>query len=204
MFTNNAPGLYPTVLVHRSHAGQLAIAGAVINRVEDNPELIEAFEACPQSGGWRTRFDGGSRPGLDLPCEIVAMYVEGLIHITGSEGAYDSWIVTEPQCFAVVHDQWTDERVYLRSRFSFVDRVVHDGVYDLADARAIVNGIPVTERDLNSHSRRNWQVVRKSQVPGRVRQILHRAVRTANDIVNYNFGQGKDFFELPQRRKQTV
>ena len=88
MRNGNVPGVYPSILIHRSHNGQLAIGGAMINPIYENDDEAEYRQAAPASGGWRTRFDGGSYDYWlsDLPCHMVAMYVEGLIYIYGGGG----------------------------------------------------------------------------------------------------------------------
>ncbi len=212
MFTNNQAGEYPSVLFHRSHRGQLVIGGAMLNRFE-NEGMEEASQAVPSSGGWRTRFDGGTaRTGVqDLPCDLVAMYVEGLIHISGYEGAYDSEVEIEPSCYAVVVFRWMERKdikpreqtLYLQSHFSFCDRVQHDGVYDMKNAVKVATQKGF-QRDLNDRSgfvSRRWHLVGKKNVPGHVRQVLHKTLKTVDQTVDDNFGQGKKFFQLPERRK---
>ncbi len=215
--------MYPSVLFHRSNNGQLAIGGAMINRFE-REEMVEVSEAAPQSGGWRTRFDGGAPPsgGQDLPCSLVVMYVEGLIHISGYEGAYDSEVKTAPACYAAVAIRWhgrtneealvralrrfrgvpyQEERYYLQSHFSFIDRIQHDGAYDLKSAFDVVGnkGFRRSEQDRPLRLARQWHLVPKSRVPSPIRQVLHKTLVRLEETIDDNFGQGKKFFEIPNR-----
>ncbi len=214
MFLNNESGLYPSILLHRSNFGQLAIGGAMINRFWDDSSMGEAI---PASGGWITRFDGGSsrRRILDLPCDMVAMYVEGLIHIYGAGGGdlgmeCDSIDEeTAPWSFALVVSG--GQYIYLWSRFSFSDRITNDGVYDLKEAYDIARGRGLSwearrERRSSLHyyefgNLREWYLVRKKQVPSHIRQILHRTINTVKTTVSEQFGQGKKFFALPSHKR---
>lgn len=225
MLKNSAAGLYPTIVLHRSHVGQLAIGAAMLTRLGYYEQ--EADEATPSSGGWSTRFDGGTlyHRHLDLPCDYVAMYVEGLIHISGDEGAYDSETEVYPSCYSVVafrYTEKTEEKVlggtltkvgprikteyfYLRSHFDFIDRVRHDGLYDLKNAFEIarMSGGRILEQledDPMQRGRREWHLVPKTSVPGRIRQILHKSIDHVDVVVTRGFGQGKEFFNIPGRR----
>lgn len=232
MFINNDPGLYPSVMIHRSHSGQLAIGGAMINRVHEDSGMAEVFEAVPASGGWYTRFDGGSMGTriLDMPCDLVAMYVEGLIHIYGGGGGdlgleCDSVDVEiNPSCYALVVYRWKERKdlmgkvvreageryVYLQSHFSFTDRVANDGVYDLKEAHEVARtrGLSWDARyerrkhlgSEQSRRHRDWHLVAKKDVPGHIRQLLHRTIDSTRTSVDEQFGQGKKFFKLPTRK----
>jgi hypothetical protein len=224
MKNTNAPGLYPSILVHHSNYAQLAIGGAMINHVHEDEGMAECYEAKPLSGGWHTRFDGGNGNRVsDMPCHIVSMYVEGLINISGCEGAYDSETVIEPWCFAVVVFRSKEQKdymskvtkpaeeqyVYLFSGFSFGDNVRHDGVYDLKEAFETARNrgsdheatLKLRYEDKEWDSHRSWRIIRKKHVPGRIRQILHRTVDQVESTVDNDFGQGKKFFQLPQKKK---
>jgi hypothetical protein len=191
----------------------------MINRLNSSEELAEVYEATPASGGWRTRFEGGApRCGIqDLPVSLSVMYVEGLIHIHGFEEAWDSEVEIEPSCYALVIFRWNErdekilpgravtkeERVYLQSRFSFVDRVQHDGVYDLKNAFDVARNkgpIPIQQRP--HFKTRDWHTVPKTRVPGHVRTILHASAKTVDVVIDNNFGQGKKFFEPHIRRRK--
>jgi hypothetical protein len=222
---NNTDGLYPSIFLHRAHRGQLAIGGAMINRLNSSEKLAEVYEATPVSGGWRTRFEGGApRVGAqDLPVSLSVMYIEGLIHISGDEGGYDSEVEIQPSCYALVIYRWNErndkpflsgalgklgvvakeERVYLQSRFSFVDRVQHDGVYDLKNAFDVARNkgpIPIQQRP--HFKTRDWHLVPKTRVPGHVRTILHASAKAVDVVIDNNFGQGKKFFEPHVRRRK--
>lgn len=222
MLKINESGIYPSIMVHRSNYGQLAVGGAMINRIHEDEEIAEVFQTIPSSGGWTTRFDGGTLGCriLDLPCDIVAMYVEGLVYISGFEGAYDSEIKIEPSCYAVavfrskeqkdcmgkVVRPAEDRYVYLWSAFNFADRIRHDGMYDLKNAFDTAhNQGPIEYPRENTRaewdSRRSWHLIPRRFVPGRVRQILHYTVSSVKEAVDDNFGQGKKFFALAKKRK---
>jgi hypothetical protein len=225
MRKNNDRGIYPAIMSHHSNYSQLAIGGVMLSRVHNNEEEAKVYECTPSGAtGWRTRFDGGSFfSALDMPCNLVAMYVEGQIKTWGDEGAYDSEVVVEPACYAVVVFRTREEKdfqgkvtreakleyVYLRSDFNFGCRVCHDGVYDLKDAfeTARKHGPIMTdyERALRivplGFVERYWHLVGKTHVPSRIRQILHRTVKEVGNVVDSNFGQGSKFFKLPRRKK---
>lgn len=179
-----------------------------------------ATQATPSSGGWSTRFDGGSIYNfrLDMPCDYVAMYVEGLIHLSGDEGTYHSKTEIHPSCFAVVVFRWVrrsikgvgkdtiNRYIYLQSRFGFTDRVRHDGLYDLKNAFEIARmsggrNLEQLDEDPFHRGRRQWHIVPKTRVPGRIRQVLHKSLRHVDVVVTRGFGQGKDFFRIPSRSR---
>ena len=197
----------------------------MINRIYEDENHTEYDQATPASGGWHTRFDGGSYYDSRisaLPCHLVAMHVEGLIYINGAGGgdlgmecdSIDEEIL--PSCYALVvirtgeEKDWAnrvtqpaeDKYFYLYSRFSFTSRVAHDGVYDLKDAFETVrechsvNSNP--EMEWEQH--RTWHLMPKGFVPSHVRQMLHRTVNTVRETVDNNFGQGKKFFKLPHSK----
>ena len=206
MITFNTPGLYPTLMFHRSSGSHLAIGAAMLNHVFSvHDDYVELYEAGMVSGGWRTRFNRGSQSTGDLPCGIVVMYVEGLTYINGDEGAWDERVEREPACWALAQDS-EGNRVYMWSPFSFASRIAHDGIYDLADAYTIAQGKELPRRLPDDRNwlcrRRNWmRIERKREVPGRIKTILHRTVAAVEDTLTRNFGQGKSFFELPQSQK---
>ncbi len=227
MRKTNDRGTYPSIMLHHSNYSQLAIGGAMLNRVHEDEGEAECSQCTPTGGsGWRTRFDGGNRPrSLDMPCDLVAIYVEGQINIWGDEGAYDYEVVVHPLCYAVVVFRTKEEKdfrgrvtreakqeyVYLWSGFSFVDRVRHDGVYDLKNAfeTARKGGSIETPEEHIARNReygwqlqeREWHIIGKARVPGRIRQILHRTIKEVRNTVDFNFGQGSKFFKLPEKRK---
>lgn len=225
MRNTNERGTYPSIMLHHSNYSQLAIGGAMLNRVHENEEEAECYQCTPTgSSGWHTRFDGGSRPGpLDMPCDLVAMYVEGQINISGFEGAYDSDVVVDPLCFAVVVFRTKEEKnfsgqvirearedyVYLWSHFDFANRVRHDGVYDLKDAfDTAAKGGPVLTmeerwaRETPYEAERNWHITGKKRVPGRIRQMLHKTVKEVSNVADNNFGQGSKFFKIPGKKQK--
>lgn len=227
----NKEGIYPSVLVHGSSYSQLIVGSAMINRVHESEEAASCYQCTPTgSSGWRTRFDGGNSPRIqDMPCDLVAMYIEGQIDISGYEGAYDYEEIVAPLCFAVVVFRSKEERdhrgnvvreareeyVYLRSHFGFSDRVWHDAVYDLKDAFEVARkGGPTMTFDEkitryreigwdNENSERDWHLVGKGWVPGRIRQVLHRTIDTVKKTVDSNFGQGKKFFQNTKTKKRV-
>ncbi len=231
MRKTNEWGIYPTIMLHHSNYIQLAIGGAMLNRIHENEEEAECYQCTPTgSSGWHTRFDGGSRPGpLDMPCDLVAIYLEGQMNISGFEGAYDSDVVVDPLCFAVVVFRSPEvknymgtvtrkskqEYVYLWSVFSFIDRIRHDGVYDLKEAfETARKGGPLMTQEERwqrpsshngtfDHTEREWHIIGKARVPGRIRQILHRTINSVKETVDGNFGQGSKFFRLPRKPKKT-
>lgn len=228
MRNTNERGTYPSIMLHHSNYSQLAIGGAMLNQVHENEEEAECYQCTPTGGsGWRTRFDGGTRPGpLDMPCDLVAMYVEAQINISGCEGAYDSEEVVAPLCFAVavfrtnevkdykgkVIREAKEEYVYLWSSFSFINRIRHDGVYDLKEAfETARKGGPLMTQEERwqrpssyngtlDHAEHEWHIVDKKRVPGRIRQILHRTIGSVKETVDSNFGQGSKFFKLPGKK----
>ncbi|MHB1316470.1 MAG: hypothetical protein ACYCZW_01265 [Minisyncoccota bacterium] len=229
MKNTNERGIYPSVMMHHSSYCQLAIGGAMLTHFHQDEEEASCYQCTPTGcSGWRTRFDGGNGPGIqDLPCDLVAMYVEGQINISGYEGAYDSEEIVAPLCFAVVVFRSKEEKdykgkvvreareeyIYLWSHFGFTDRVRHDAVYDLKDAFEVARkGGPTMTFDErlahsreigwdNANSEREWHLVGKGRVPGRIRQLLHRTVNETKRVVDKNFGQGGAFFKLPQKKK---
>lgn len=233
MRKTNDCGDYPSVMLHRSHFGQLAIGGAMINRVYEDESWAEHEQTKPGNGGWRTRFDRSTHKHLFscLPCHLVAMYAEGLQHFRNvSEGemgfvSCDVEVETRPICYAVVVFRLPErmnsmgmivkkeaevQYVYLQSNFSFSHRIRHDGVYDLKEAYGIAQrrcGYSEEEFTLRRYAddewqiHRNWHLLPKTQVPGRIRQVLHRTISSVKTTVDENFGQGKSFFKLPQKKK---
>lgn len=227
MRDTNDFGLYPSVMLHRSHFGQLAIGGAMINQIYATESSAGYDQARPGDGGWRTRFDRRTDGRhSDLPCHLVAMYVEGLQHFRNmSEGemgfvSCDVEVETRPACYAIVMFRIPEQRnimgkvvnkeeeryVYLRSNFSFSHRIHHDGLYDLKEAFDTASrrtGYSEEEFTLRRYAddewytHRNWHLVPKTQVPGRIRQVLHRTISSVKATVEENFGQGKSFFRLP-------
>ncbi len=173
-------------------------------------------------GTWRTRFDGGDHPSriLDLPTDVVAMYAEGRIIISGCEGAYDSEELVAPSCYVVVvfrrkvDKKVVEKYMYLRSHLNFGDRICHDGLYDLQGAFEVARkGGPTMTFDErithfqeigwdNAKWEREWHLVGKARVPGRIRQVLHRTVNTVKETIDNNFGQGKKFFQNPKTKKR--
>jgi hypothetical protein len=232
MRKDNESGLYPSVILHRSHFGQLAIGGAMINRVYEDENTAEYDQARPGDGGWRTRFDRRTDGRhSELPCHLVAMYVEGRQHFRNqSEGemgfvSCDVEIETRPSCYAVavfrvpeqtnvdgkIVNDFGEHYVYLRSNFSFSHRVRHDGFYDLKEAFDVARNRkghndeewPFWETHGNEwQGDRNWHLVPKTHVPGRIRQILHKTVAEVDVTITDNFGQGKEFFKLWNRNKK--
>lgn len=216
-------------MIHRSSYSQLAIGGGMLTRVHEDENEAECSQCTPTGyTGWHTRFDGGVRPGiLDMPCDLVAMYVEAQINISGCEGAYDSEEVVAPLCFAVavfrtpevknyfgkVVREAKEEYVYLWSSFSFINRIRHDGVYDLKEAfETARKGGPLMTQEERwqrpssyngtlDHAECEWHILRKKHVPGRIRQILHCTINSVKETVDSNFGQGSKFFKLPKRKK---
>jgi hypothetical protein len=225
----NEPGTYPSVMVHHSSYSQLAIGGAMLTHFHKDAEEASCYQCTPTgSSGWRTRFDGGRGPNIqDMPCNLAAMYVEGQINIWGDEGAYDSEEVVAPLCFAVVvfrsreEKDWSgkitrearDEYVYLWSHLGFTSQVQHDGVYDMKNAFEVARkGGPTMTFDEriarsreigwdDAESEREWHLVGKSRVPGRIRQLLHRTVNETRRVVDRNFCQNSGFFRLPSRKQ---
>lgn len=228
----------PTILLHRSHQSQIAIGGAMLTELHNTDKDVDSGAAKPASGGWRTRFDGGHLQrftGYRLEdeahtCTLVAMHVEGLIHISGADYGEGFECVEErvevgTSCYAVVvirtgrvrdyrgktiHEGET-RYVYMCARFSFSDRIQHDGLYDLNEAYELA----CTERGLSRKNRfdrrwepdfnramcpRDWFLVSKKDVPGRVRQVLHRTIDTVRQTVENQFGQGADFFRTRPNR----
>ncbi len=228
MRKTNDRGMYPLIMIHRSSYSQLAIGGAILTRVHEDEFQAECSQCTPTGcSGWHTRFDGGVRPGvLDMPCDLVAMYVEAQINISGYEGEYDSEEIVAPLCFAVavfrtnevkdykgkVIREAKQEYVYLWSSFSFVDRIRHDGVYDLKEAfETARKGGPLMTQEERwqrtssyngtfDHAEHGWHIIGKCRVPGRIRQILHRTVNTVKETVDGNFGQGSKFFKIPGKK----
>ena len=220
----NEEGLFPKVLVHRSSFSQLAVGGAMMDRVLEDGYEGESYR-CRMSGegNWRTRFDGGDQhPSriLDLPCDLLAMYAEGQMIVSGCEGAYDWEKLVHPSCYAVVvfrrkmDKTVVEEYTYLRSHLDFTDRICHDGLYDLKNAFEVAcNRGPTMTRGeriarfqeigwAEANFEREWHVINKARVPGRIRQVLHRTVSTVKETVDANFGQGKKFFQNPKTKKR--
>jgi hypothetical protein len=229
MTVSTYTGLQSRVLFHHSHMGHLAIGAATMDR-DPCDKLGGCYDASMASGGWVTRFDKGAPPGAassDLPCDLVAMYAEGLQHISGGDDDWDVAVMTQPSCYALVVFRWgagkhcsdssldreaSERYVYLRGQLSFSDRITNDGSFDLDEAHLIArmrNGIPYKVwydrnfgSDPNTHpkSERAWHHVRKGEVPGHVRVFLHRATEKVRETVDGQFGQGPDFFKLPKRK----
>lgn len=71
----NDAGKHPSIFLHESSYGHLAIGGAMLTTVYEDDEWTEHHGARMMSGGWQTRFDKGSpfgRPSFDPPT-LVSM-----------------------------------------------------------------------------------------------------------------------------------
>jgi hypothetical protein len=222
MKIQNVPGSYPSILVHRSHFGQLAIGGAMIDTVYEDDSLEHTtpadMSAWMGSGGWNTRFDG-----KDHPPHLVALYAEGLRYTNGYGEDFEEDIVVNPICYAAVALRYPEERdyhnklvrkagqiiFYLQPRcFYFESSIAHNGVYDLKYAFDLVvnfrnsTNLHVEQEKLREQSdrldvyaMRDWELIPKTRVPGNVRLHLQRTLELTRTTLDSQFGQGADFFK---------
>jgi len=215
MYSKNDSLFSPKVLLSRSHFDQLAIGGAMMDC--DDPELEKVFQVSPASGGWNTRFDQGH--SSDLPYNLVAMNINALIHITGGEDDWDEEIITEPSCYGLVvfrkksdNGEIIENYIYLYSRFGFVNRITKDGRHDLSEAHFVASRKGLSRNERSSRRKkltldeslrlRDWHMLPKKDVPGNVRQILHRTIDATRTTADNQFGQGKDFFEFKGKERE--